>query len=166
MDYVLHDDTKSFEDAMVDLIPDMRLFARTLARSRPDSDDLVQETLARAWLYRTSFAQGSNLKSWLYKILQNCFYADAKRNRQLVNDPDGYWAGLQTTPAAQEWSLQYDEVMVAMQRLPADSRIALKLIVDEGRSYEEAAVIAACPLGTFKSRVKRARDRLNEGFTC
>lgn len=166
MDYVLGDDAKSFEKAVIGLIPAMRSFARTFVRSRSDIDDLVQETLARAWLYRASFSQGSNLKSWLYKILQNCFYADARRNRGLVNDPDGYWANQQTIPAAQEWSLQYGEVMTAMQQLPADSRDALIMIVEEGRSYEEAAEIADCSIGTFKSRVKRARDRLNEGYTC
>ncbi len=151
---------------MIAQIPAVKSFARTLARSRCDIDDLVQETLTRAWLYKSSFVPGSNLKSWLFKILQNCCYADAKRNRNLVNDSDGYWASRQTIPAAQEWSLQYGDVLIAMDRLPADSRNALVLIIEEGRSYEEAAEIAACSIGTLKSRVKRARDRLNEGFAC
>ncbi len=157
-------DTASFEDAVIVLIPAIRAFARSLTRSQSDVDDLVQETLARAWRYQASYEPGSNLKSWLYKILQNHFYTSSSRDRTIIQDSDGYWAARQAVPAAQEWRLQYSDILEAMQKLPPDSREALALLVEEGCSYEEAAELAHCPVGTFKSRVKRARDRLYQGM--
>ncbi|MGN6207860.1 sigma-70 family RNA polymerase sigma factor [Asticcacaulis sp.] len=150
----------SFRDAMIALIPALRIQAATRVRSRSEADDLVQETLTRAWCYRASFQEGSNLKAWLYKIMQNCFYHDLSRQRDTVADVEGRWAAMLSVAPSQEWRLQYNDMLSALDHLPPDARAALVLIGASGCSYEEAAELANCPVGTLKSRVNRAREKL------
>lgn len=151
----------AFRDAFVALIPMLHAFAAKLTRSQPDAEDLVQETLTRAWRYQYSYQADTNLKSWLCKILQNCFYRDADKQRLTVQDVDGLWAAQQSVGPSQEWHLRCSEVMSALQELTPDMRDALLLVVD-GMSYAEAAELSHCPVGTLKSRVSRARERLSE----
>ena len=151
----------SFRDAIISHIPALRAFALSLA-SRPEADDLVQETLTRAMQYSGSFESGTNLASWLRKILQNCFYNDIRRKRHTVEDVEGRCAAQQSVAASQEWSVRCGEMLAAVNRLPADSRNALLMIVAQGMSYEEAAKASDCAIGTVKSRVNRARERLIE----
>ena len=150
----------SFRDAMIALIPALRIQAATRVRSRSEADDLVQETLTRAWCYRGSFQEGSNLKAWLFKIMQNCFYHDLSRQRDTVADIEGRWAAMLSVAPSQEWRLQYNDMLSALDHLPPDARAALVLIGASGCSYEEAAELANCPVGTLKSRVNRAREKL------
>lgn len=149
-----------FRDAVIALIPALRIHAATRARSRSEADDLVQETLVRAWCYRGSFQEGTNLKAWLCKIMQNCFYHDLSRQRDTIQDIEGRWAAMLSVAPAQEWRLQYNDMLFALDRLPPDARAALVLIGASGCSYEEAAELAHCPVGTLKSRVNRAREKL------
>ncbi|HTM79632.1 sigma-70 family RNA polymerase sigma factor [Asticcacaulis sp.] len=149
-----------FRDAVIALIPALRIHAATRAGSRSEADDLVQETLVRAWCYRGSFQEGTNLKAWLCKIMQNCFYHDLSRQRDTVQDIEGRWAAMLSVAPAQEWRLQYNDMLSALDRLPPDARAALVLIGASGCSYEEAAELAHCPVGTLKSRVNRAREKL------
>jgi RNA polymerase sigma-70 factor (ECF subfamily) len=149
-----------FRDAVIALIPALRIHAATRVGSRGEADDLVQETLARAWCYRASFQEGSNLKAWLCKIMQNCFYHDLSRQRDTVEDIEGRWAAMLSVAPSQEWRLQYNDMLSALDRLPPDARAALILIGASGCSYEEAAELAHCPVGTLKSRVNRAREKL------
>jgi len=150
----------SFRDAIIALIPALRIQAATRVRSRSEADDLVQETLTRAWCYRGSFQEGSNLKAWLCKIMQNCFYHDLSRQRDTVADVEGRWAATLSVAPSQEWRLQYNDMLSALDHLPPDARAALVLIGASGCSYEEAAELANCPVGTLKSRVNRAREKL------
>jgi RNA polymerase sigma-70 factor (ECF subfamily) len=150
----------AFRDAVIALIPALRIHAAMRVKSRSEADDLVQETLVRAWCYRGSFQTGSNLKAWLCKIMQNCFYHDLSRQRDTVQDIEGRWAAMQTVAPAQEWRLQYNDMLCALDHLPPDARAALVLIGASGCSYEEAAELAHCPVGTLKSRVNRAREKL------
>lgn len=149
-----------FRDAIIALIPALRIHAATRARSRSEADDLVQETLTRAWCYRGSFQEGTNLKAWLCKIMQNCFYHDLSRQRDTVADVEGRWAAMLSVAPSQEWRLQYNDMLSALDHLPPDARAALVLIGASGCSYEEAAELANCPVGTLKSRVNRAREKL------
>jgi RNA polymerase sigma-70 factor (ECF subfamily) len=155
-----HESPDSFRDAIIALIPALRAQAATRVRSRSEADDLVQETLTRAWCYRGSFQEGSNLKAWLCKIMQNCFYHDLSRQRDTVADVEGRWAAMLSVAPAQEWRLQYNDMLSALDHLPPDARAALVLIGASGCSYEEAAELANCPVGTLKSRVNRAREKL------
>ena len=155
-----HGSPDTFRDAIIALIPALRIQAATRVRSRSEADDLVQETLTRAWCYRGSFQEGSNLKAWLCKIMQNCFYHDLSRQRDTVADVEGRWAATLSVAPSQEWRLQYNDMLSALDHLPPDARAALVLIGASGCSYEEAAELANCPVGTLKSRVNRAREKL------
>ena len=149
-----------FKDALIALIPSLRGFAATLSGSRAEADDLVQETLFRALRYRDSFREGSDMKSWLHTILRNCFFRSRRHDRFLVEDVEGQAAARQSIGPSQEWRVRTHEILDALDRLPPDTREALLLVSTRGFSYEEAAEVSACSVGTLKSRVNRARERL------
>lgn len=151
-----------FRDEVVALIPPLRGYAIALTRSSAEADDLVQDALVRAWQFRDGFKAGSNLKAWLYKILRNTFYTQSVRRRRTVQDVDGRLAAQLVSSPDQEWRLAYDELLVALGKLSQDTRDALLLVVAAGLTYEEAADVAGCAIGTMKSRVNRARERLAE----
>ncbi len=146
-------------DEMVRLIPKLRAHAFVLTRSSAEADDVVQETLARAWRFRKTFQPGSNLKAWLFRILRNVYLAGLSRPK-LVSDPEGRFTRDLRTEPDQEWRLQYDELMEALGELNEQTRQALLLVVGSGFTYEEAAQACGCSVGTVKSRVSRGRERL------
>jgi len=150
----------TFKEEMVAVAPVLRALAAKLAGSRCEVDDLVQETFARALRYRDSFQPGSSMTSWLCKILQNCFYQACNRTRYLVEDVGGREAARQCIAPSQEWRARTRDLLKALERLSPDARDALLLVGAHGLSYEEAAEHSACPVGTLKSRVNRARERL------
>jgi len=149
-----------WRDQIVGMIPTLRAFAWSLCQNGSDADDLVQDTLAKAWAARGRFEPGSNLRAWLFTILRNTWYTHATRRRREVSDADGTFAGALRSPPAQEWSLAVNAMRQALDRLPADYREALILVGGAGLSYEEAAQVCDCAVGTIKSRVNRARARL------
>ncbi len=143
------------------LIPHLRGYAIALIRSSADADDLVQETLSRAWRYRNSYVPGSNLKAWLFRILRNCFNSEFVRRRPIVQDVEGRIAAQLIQAPEQEWFVRYREMLDALALLSETCREALLLVVASGLSYEEAAVITGAAVGTVKSRVNRARRHLS-----
>jgi RNA polymerase sigma-70 factor (ECF subfamily) len=149
-----------FRDEVISLIPPLRGYAIALTRSSTEADDLVQDALVRAWQFRSGFRVGTNLKAWLYKILRNTFYTQSERRWRTVQDVDGKLAAQLTCNPDQEWRLVYDELLEALGHLSKDTRDALLLVVAAGLTYEEAAEITGCAVGTMKSRVNRARERL------
>jgi RNA polymerase sigma-70 factor (ECF subfamily) len=149
-----------FKSDLVALIPQMRAFARTLCGDRTQAEDLAQDTLLRAWNSRASFQPGTNLKAWTFMILRNQFYSDKRRSwRSTPLDPETAERTLvaTTNPIA---TLELDEVRRALAMLPDDQREALIMIGAGGLSYEEVSEICGVAVGTIKSRVSRARDRL------
>lgn len=150
----------SWRDEVVGLIPALRAFAWSLSRNGSDADDLVQDTLIKAWSNRDKFEPGTNLRAWLFTILRNTYYTSVLRRRREVRDEMGEYAGMLTTPATQDWSVAIRALQAALQQLPDEHREALILVGAAGLSYEEAAEICGCALGTIKSRVNRARARL------
>jgi RNA polymerase sigma-70 factor (ECF subfamily) len=136
----------------------LRAYASILSHSAVDADDLVQDTLLRAWRYRSSFVAGTNLKAWLRRILRNEFLTSVAQLRP-VEDVDGKFAARLMAPETSEWSSRVGETLAAIDRLPSLSRQAL-LLVAEGASYEEMAAIWGCGVGSVKGRVSRARQRL------
>jgi RNA polymerase sigma-70 factor (ECF subfamily) len=151
---------EDFKAELVTLIPQMRAFARTLCGDMTMAEDLAQEALLRAWNKRASYEPGTNLKAWTFMILRNQFYSDKRRSwRSTPLDPETAERTLVATsnPMA---SLELDEVRRALNLLPDDQREALILIGAGGLSYEEVSAICDCAIGTIKSRVSRARDRL------
>jgi RNA polymerase sigma-70 factor (ECF subfamily) len=149
-----------FKAELTALIPHMRAFARSLCRNPTEGDDLAQEALAKAWRRRDSYQPGTNLKGWTFMIVRNQFYSDKRRSwRSTSLDPQVAEQTLVavTNPTA---AMELDEVRRALGMLPDDQREAIVLIAVAGLSYEEAAEICDCAIGTVKSRVSRGRDRL------
>ncbi|MBF0665107.1 MAG: sigma-70 family RNA polymerase sigma factor [Brevundimonas sp.] len=157
-------DRTEWREAVTARIPSLRAFAWSLCRNGADADDLVQETLTKAWTYRDRFEPGTNLRAWLFTILRNSWYSTvAKRSRE-VADEDGHHAARLTAEGSQEWTLELSALRVALDDLPPEHREAIVMVGAAGLSYEEAAEIAGCALGTIKSRVNRARNRLAEAM--
>ena len=150
----------AFKTELTGLIPQMRAFARSLCRDAVAADDLAQDALLKAWNNRSSYQAGTNMKAWTFMILRNQFYSDKRRSwRSTQLDPEVAERTLVavSNPIA---SLELDEVRRALAMLPEDQREALILIGAGGLSYEEVSEICGCAVGTIKSRVSRARNRL------
>lgn len=154
---VVHD---LFKRQLLEHIPRLRAFALSLTHNAEEADDLVQDVLLRAWRARDSFEMGTNLHAWLFRILRNAFYNDAVVKRRAVQDVDGAIAAKVPSAPNQEWRLRWSEMLQGLQELKPHAREALLMIAAAGLSYEEAAQICGCPVGTIKSRVKRARAEL------
>ena len=150
----------SFRDDLVAAIPMLRGFARSLSGNRDRADDLVQETLAKAIANRDKYRPGTNLHAWLVTILRNQYYSEGRRRWREVSDADGTHAGRLTDVAGQQAHLELRDFLSALQSLPDDQREALILVGASGLSYEEAAQVLETRIGTVKSRVSRARARL------
>lgn len=155
-------ETNQFKAELVALLPKLRGHAMALTGSSAAADDLIQDTMVRAWRFRDSFQEGSNMAAWVNRILRNTFYTAAVAQKHTVQDVDGKFAAQLSCKPEQEWRVKYGELLTALKYLTAESRDALLLVVAEGLSYEEAAEVAGCPVGTMKSRVNRARERLAE----
>jgi RNA polymerase sigma-70 factor (ECF subfamily) len=147
-------------EGMIALIPKMRAYAMVLTRSPADADDLVQDTLLRAWRFREGFATGTNLKAWLFRILRNEFLTKAQAGRFITESIDGKAGAQLVSDPDQEINVEYRELLEGLQTLSAETREALLLTVGVGLTYEEAAEVSHCPVGTIKSRVNRARELL------
>lgn len=152
----------SLPDQIVALVPALRAFAISLSGNGDRADDLVQETMVRAFANISSFQPDSNLPAWLFTILRNHFRSDYRKRRREVEDADGSYAKTLKTQPAQNAHLEFEEFCVALQKLDPDQRDALMLVGASGFSYEDAGLICGCPIGTIKSRVNRARKKLGE----
>jgi RNA polymerase sigma-70 factor (ECF subfamily) len=153
---------RGLKAGLVSAIPSLRAFAVSLCGNPDRADDLVQETLMKAWIGMDSFTEGTNLTAWLFTILRNIYYSEYRKRRRETSDPDGAMAARLVAPAAQPGHMDFLDFRAALQKLPLDQREALILIGASGLSYDEAAIICGCAPGTMKSRVNRARNRLAE----
>lgn len=154
------DPDAQFKSDLLDLIPFLRAFARSLCGNQETADDLAQETLVKAWQARNMFAPGTNLKAWLFTILRNQFYSDRRRAwRQAPWDQDAA-ERIPGSSAEQSWAAELSDTARALSQLSDEQREALILVGAGGFSYEDAAAICHCAVGTVKSRVARARKSL------
>lgn len=151
-----------FQRQLIALTPNLRAFARSLCGSADQADDLVQEALIKAWRHQSSFAEGSNMKAWLFTILRNAFLSERRKRKYEVADPEGTMAEQLSVSGEQAGRMDMLDFARALASLPAEQREALILIGAEGFSYEDAALMCGCAVGTIKSRVNRARTRLSE----
>jgi RNA polymerase sigma factor (sigma-70 family) len=156
--------TNPARENVVEMLPALRAFARTFYRNQTDADDLVQETLVRALNSYETFTPGTRLKSWLFTIMRNAFYTQIKKSSREPLGVIRCISDKRSAPASQEWTLHAKEVEGAIHNLPAHQREVLVLITIEGMSYEDAARVCACNVGTIKSRLNRARARLSAHF--
>lgn len=158
--FMMRPPSNQWRDDVVALIPALRAFAWSLSHNASDADDLVQETLTKAWTHRERFEPGTNLRAWMFTILRNTYFTSSARRRREVSDETGKYAAGLTAAASQDWSVTLHALEAALRQLPAEHREALVLVGAAGLTYEEAANICGCALGTIKSRVNRARTRL------
>jgi RNA polymerase sigma-70 factor (ECF subfamily) len=151
---------QDFKTELLGLIPFLRAFARSLCGNQESADDLAQETLVKAWQSRDTFIPGTNLKAWLFTILRNQFYSDRRRAwRQAPWDQEA----AERIPGGgneQSWAAELSDTARALRCLSDEQREALILVGAGGFSYEDAARICSCAVGTVKSRVARARKAL------
>ncbi len=156
------EETDEFKAQMVALIPSLRAFARGLCGNRDLADDLAQEAMIRAWAARDSFTPGTNFRAWMYMICRNQFYTTVRRNARVASWDPEMAERILVAPATQQAGIDLNDVERALQKLPAEQREMLMLIGAGGASYEEAAEIAGCPIGTVKSRLARGRATLQQ----
>jgi RNA polymerase sigma-70 factor, ECF subfamily len=155
-------ESSDFAEQLIAAIPGLRAFGVSLTSKADRADDLVQETMLKAWKHHDSFEPGTNMKAWLYTILRNEFYSQIRKRKREVEDADGIHASRVAVPGAQLGHLDMADMRVALAQLPEDQREAIILVGASGFTYEEAAVICRVAVGTIKSRVSRARMRLTE----
>ena len=151
-----------FQKQMLSVVPRLRAFALSLSAKSDYADDLVQETLMKAWNHQNDFQPGTNMKAWLFTILRNEYFSQLrkKKRKREVEDVDGELVNQLASPANQESHLDVADLRVAMQQLPDDQREAIILVGASAFSYQEVAEITQVAVGTVKSRVNRARVRL------
>lgn len=151
----------AFKRELTEVVPHLRAFARGLC-GRPDmADDLVQETMLKAWAAQDRFEPGTSMRAWTFVILRNAYLTDMRRNRFRGDYDEGVAERILTAPAGQEEPIHLSDMHRALLTLPPERREALLLVGAGGFSYEEAANICGCAVGTIKSRVGRARATLN-----
>ncbi len=151
-----------FKTQLAAVIPQLRAFGRSLSGNRDIGDDLVQETLLKAWAARDRYEAGTNLRAWTFIILRNLFLSQMRRNRFRGEWDDAVADRVLSAPAAQDKHVELGDLQRALQYLPETQREALILIGAGGFAYEEAAEICGVAVGTIKSRVARGRVALEQ----
>lgn len=149
-----------FKDQLAQVIPHLRAFGRSLSGNRDTADDLVQETLLKAWAARKRFQAGTNMRAWTFIILRNLFLSQMRRARFKGEWDDVTAAKILSAPADQDKHVDLGDMQRALLELPQPQREALILVGAGGFAYEEAAQICGCAVGTIKSRVARGRVAL------
>ncbi|AUQ73455.1 RNA polymerase sigma factor [Phaeobacter piscinae] len=149
-------------DELVDHLGAMRAFAISLTRNTAMADDLVQDTLVKAWTNIEKFEEGSNMRAWLFTILRNTYYSLRRKRRREVEDADGVLSEQLSQKPDHDGRLNMRDFNTAFAQLNDEQREALVLVGAGGFSYEEAAETCGVKVGTIKSRVNRGRARLAE----
>lgn len=151
-----------FKDELARVIPHLRAFGRSLSGNRDLADDLVQETLMKAWAARKRFQAGTNMRAWTFIILRNHYLSQMRRSRFRGEWDDLTADRLLAAPAGQDKHVELSDMQRALQMLPQPQREALILVGAGGFAYEEAAEICGVAVGTIKSRVARGRSALEQ----
>ncbi|MCB1399401.1 MAG: RNA polymerase sigma factor [Rhodobacteraceae bacterium] len=149
-------------DELPDHLGALRAFALSLTRNSAAADDLVQDTIVKAWTNIDKFQQGTNLRAWLFTILRNTFYSNRRKLKREVADPDGIHAATLYEKPAHDGRLAMGDFLQAFDQLSPEHREVLILVGASGFSYEETAGMLGVAVGTVKSRANRARARLAE----
>ena len=148
------------QSALLDVLPHLRAFARSLTRNRDQADDLVNDAIVRAISASQQFTPGTNFKAWIFTILRNLFYNEGRKRHSKFSSLDDLTVNEPSISASQEASLEFCDFRRAFWQLTDDHREVLILVGASGLSYEEAAEVCNCAVGTIKSRVSRARNEL------
>lgn len=151
-----------FKEALLGEVRQLRFYALSLTNSRDRADDLVQETIVKAWAAADRFQSGTSIRAWLFTIMRNNFVSEYRKRRREVEDVDGKKASRLSVNPEQGGHLDLEDLKNALKLLPPAQREAILLVGASGVSYEEAAIVCGCAIGTIKSRVNRAREKLME----
>lgn len=145
-------------ERLVELIPRLRRYARALVGDRASADDLVQDTLERAWTKLHLYRRGTDLRAWLFTVMHNVHVNRVRAAR--ATDPLEDEMPELAQRAAQGDALLVRDLDRAIARLPAEQRAVLLLVTLEEMSYEDVARTLGIPIGTVMSRLSRAREKL------
>jgi len=154
--------TRDPREEIVDHLPSLRAFALSLTRNGATADDIVQDTIVKAWSNIDKFEPGTNMRAWLFTILRNTYYSLHRKRSREVADVDGEYAAQLAEKPEHDGHLAMADFRAAFAELPEDQREVLVLVGALGFSYEEAADMCDCAVGTIKSRANRGRTRLAE----
>ncbi len=152
------------QNELLACLPDMHAFARFLAKDYERADDLVQEATVRVLAAADQFEPGTNFKAWVFTILRNLYYNELEKSKRFV-DHGGASDKLEIISAlssTQESTLEFRDFYRVFWQLDENHREVLMLVGASGLSYEDAASVCGCQVGTIKSRVSRARRELRE----
>lgn len=149
-------------DELVSHLPAMRAFALSLTRNGATADDMVQDTVVKAWTNIDKFEVGTNMRAWLFTILRNTYYSSRRKVKREVADVDGVFAETLSVKPEHDGRLQMADFKDAFEQLPDEQREALVLVGASGFSYQEAAEMCGVAVGTIKSRANRGRAHLAE----
>lgn len=149
-------------DQLVDHLPALRAFALSLTRNSATADDMVQDTVVKAWTNFDKFKAGTNMRAWLFTILRNTFYSSRRKLNREVADVDGAFTAALSVKPDHDGRMQLADFQNAFETLPDEQREALVLVGASGFTYEEAADMCGVAVGTIKSRANRGRARLTE----
>jgi RNA polymerase sigma-70 factor, ECF subfamily len=151
---------EDLRDRIIELLPRLRRFARSLARNAQDADDLVQITAERALAHAGQLRPDHSVASWLFGILRNAWIDEgrSRRRRGLLLEPGDLAERVPDPAAGADQEMLY--LQNALSRLPEEQRLAVALVLVEGFSYKEAAASMGIPVGTLTSRLGRAREAL------
>ncbi|WP_033074041.1 sigma-70 family RNA polymerase sigma factor [Sphingopyxis sp. MWB1] len=153
---------REFKALLAEVIPHLRAYGRSLSGNPDLADDLTQDTMVKAWASRDRFERGTSIKAWTFVILRNTFLSQMRRNKFRGDYDEAVVERTLSSPASQEDTGEMADLQRGLMELPQDQREALILVGAGGLSYEEAAEICNCALGTMKSRVSRARTALEQ----
>jgi RNA polymerase sigma-70 factor (ECF subfamily) len=151
-----------FREGLIAELPNLRAFAVSLCGSVQQADDLVQDTMLKAWSNADKFQPGTSLRAWLFTILRNTYYSIYRKRGREIQDSDGAYAQRLAVSGEQESALDLADFRVALAKLSEEHREVLIMVGASGLSYEETAEICGVAVGTIKSRVNRARTKLAE----
>ncbi|TYC86411.1 sigma-70 family RNA polymerase sigma factor [Novosphingobium sp. BW1] len=151
---------EAFRRELMGVLPHLRAFARGLCGRHDFADDLVQETAVKAWTARERYQVGTNMRAWTFAILRNHYLSELRKSKRHTDVEDADMERMLVMEADQEGPVHLGDMEAALQKLAPERREAVLLVGASGFSYEEAADIAGCPIGTMKSRVARARTDL------
>ena len=147
---------------LVEHLPAMRAFAISLTRNSAIADDMVQDTVVKAWTNIDKFEVGTNMRAWLFTILRNTYYSSRRKANREVADVDGVFTESLAEKPAHDGHMQMTDFRKALNELAVEQREALLLVGASGFSYEEAAEMCGVAVGTIKSRTNRARAKIAE----
>lgn len=150
------------KDELVTHLPALRAFALSLTRNRATADDMMQDTVLKAWSNMDKFTPGTNMRAWLFTILRNNYYTSRRKLNREVADVDNVFSDKMSVKPDHDGRLQMMDFKQAFDQLPDEQREALILVGASGFSYEDAGDMCGVATGTMKSRVNRARNKLTE----